>query len=161
MKIIRRMITIRCFMLHTNLNFIFPFNKENSKPHLIYRSKKTPLTFQIITGKQNKNETKLMRNFRCRDDKYAYIYTQTPKRAHTHIHTDTHPHTLMAVSTAWPTTPGSDCHVPSPTEGIFAPVFKSKYRISCTIFQLSRERKRIVGLQNGVSNAKSGRLSSL
>lgn len=30
----------------------------------------------------------------------------------------------MAASTAWPTTPGSDCHVPRPTDGIFAPVHR-------------------------------------
>lgn len=36
--------------------------------------------------------------------------------------------TLMATSTALPTSPGSDCHVPSPTDGIFAPVFSSKNR---------------------------------
>jgi hypothetical protein len=34
----------------------------------------------------------------------------------------------MALETALPTTPGSDCHVPSPTEGILAPVFNLKKR---------------------------------
>lgn len=63
----------------------------------------------------------------------------------THTHTDT----LIAVSTAWPTTPGSDCHVPSPTEGIFAPVFNSKLKILFAIFSfLERDRKNRMRMPN-------------
>lgn len=43
-------------------------------------------------------------------------------------------HTLMAVVTALPTSPGPACNVPNPTEGILAPVFNSKIRISFFIF---------------------------
>lgn len=43
-------------------------------------------------------------------------------------------HTLMAVVTALPTSPGPACNVPNPTEGILAPVFNSKIRISFAIF---------------------------
>lgn len=39
----------------------------------------------------------------------------------------------MATATASPTTPGSDCQVPKPTEGILAPVLRSKNRISFDI----------------------------
>ena len=37
--------------------------------------------------------------------------------------------TLMAVATASPTRPGSDCHIPKATEGILAPVFNWKNEI--------------------------------
>lgn len=63
---------------------------------------------------------------------YIYSYENT--------HTNTQQRaadTLIATSTAWPTRPGSDCHVPSPTDGNFAPVLNSKYRISSAIFQLN------------------------
>lgn len=47
-------------------------------------------------------------------------------------------HTLTAATTASPTTPGGAFHVPRPTEGIFAPVFRSKckgpYVISLSMF---------------------------
>lgn len=43
-------------------------------------------------------------------------------------------HTLMAVVAALPTSPGPACNVPNPTEGILAPVFNSKIRISFAIF---------------------------
>lgn len=39
----------------------------------------------------------------------------------------------MAAETASPTTPGLDCQVPNPTEGILAPVFNSKNLISSAI----------------------------
>ena len=41
--------------------------------------------------------------------------------------------TLIAMATASPTRPGSDCHVPKPTEGILAPVLSSKNRMSSDI----------------------------
>lgn len=40
----------------------------------------------------------------------------------------------MAAATASATRPGSDCQVPKPTEGILAPVLRSKNRISFAIF---------------------------
>ena len=42
--------------------------------------------------------------------------------------------TLIAMETALPTTPGAACQVPSPTEGILAPVLSSKYLIARAIF---------------------------
>lgn len=43
--------------------------------------------------------------------------------------------TLTAVVTASPTTPGEACHVPSPTDGILAPVFSSKTLIGLAIIR--------------------------
>lgn len=40
---------------------------------------------------------------------------------------------MIAVATAWPTRPGSDCHVPNSNEGILAPMLSSKNRISLDI----------------------------
>lgn len=45
--------------------------------------------------------------------------------------------TLTAACTASQTRPGLDCQVPNPTEGILAPVFSSKKRISSDILSLS------------------------
>lgn len=45
--------------------------------------------------------------------------------------------TLTAAMTAWPTTPGSACHVPKPTEGIFAPVLSVKYAAISLFFFFS------------------------
>lgn len=45
----------------------------------------------------------------------------------------------MAMATAWPTRPGSDCHVPNPTEGILAPVLSWKNRMSSDISRWSED----------------------
>lgn len=51
--------------------------------------------------------------------------------------------TLMAAATASPTKPGLDCQVPNPKEGILAPVFNSKKRISSAILSLQSKVKQL------------------
>lgn len=48
----------------------------------------------------------------------------------------------MAVATASPTKPGLDCQVPKPKDGILAPVFNSKKRMSFAIFKFQRAGRR-------------------
>lgn len=53
--------------------------------------------------------------------------------------------TLTAAMTAWPTTPGSDCQVPRPTEGIFAPVLRVKWRVvEATAISFNVEKEAMV-----------------